>query len=349
LRALTPSKVLLPYANFIAPCTIATAINDSQFGIFSTALHHGPNNLGLILMPAFTYKSGQLYLLEHQIQKVLSMRQISLDMAFGLIFEKKSDARDDRPCILNGRIAVTSTTDMHKSAWRHSSLVMAGRTEPAKQVPGKSLITVEDLSEDSLPRAADGVGDTRVQGGHKFQQIGDDAAHKLLQSTVGSVDFGERTMVMVVDVNPNVGNMLNAFLKMRGNMPLYYFGICDNNIHESWLSATTIANALEQFTSGKLLIPGVTPATVAPPEGVMEVPPSRPALSLMVWMRDMPSVAGCPQGIKFPRELLDRWHSHEKFGDAFRTFYTEVLAVCGEETDETPPTPAPSPSSIHVS
>lgn len=324
-------QAFICFCNYVAPCTIPSAVQEQQMALTNTVLHAGPNNIGLVMMPAFSYKAGQLYLIEHQIIKSLSMRSIHMDTSFSLVYERRSDARDNRPCNLQGRIAHSNTFEMRKSGWRNCPLMTVGRTEPAKQVPNKQLIMVEDLSEESLPSA----DSERVQGGRRFEQLGEDAAMKLLQATIDTVDFGERTMLVLVDVSPGVGNMMTAFVKLKGNRPMYYFAACESDVHQAWLHETTLSIMQEDFVAGRLTIPGITPAAVTPPDGVIESQPPRPDLQLLVWMADVPNIPGCPQGVKFPVELLNKWNKHPRFAEPFQTFYDEVRAYCGEEVEDT--------------
>ena len=65
--------------------------------------------------------------------------------------------------------------------WRDSSLCKLRRNvAEAKQLAGKHMIQVEDMSPTALPATTDNP----IQGAHKYAQVGPDAARKLLQSAV---------------------------------------------------------------------------------------------------------------------------------------------------------------------
>jgi hypothetical protein len=310
---------------------------EQQIALVSCCLQNSDNSCGLLLMPVYSAKPGQLWQLEHQINKSLASRDVNLDKQFCLTFDKKHDMRDGRPSMYPGRLLHGQHVNFWKCPWRNVPLVATGRTEPAKQVPGKSLTLIEDLSDEALPSPI-AVNGERVTGGKKFKQIGDDAAQKLLEATLTDSEFSERTVVVLCDLSPGVGNVLNAYLRLRAGSvktPLYYVGVCDNPTHEEWLLQTTVANTHEQFVENKLTIPGSTPSLATPPEAMLEVAPTRPTLNVLVWMRDAPNLPGCPLGVKFPKEMVDKWYSHPTHGETFRALYDEVIALSGtEESDQ---------------
>lgn len=148
----------------------------------------------------FSWKPGQLWLLDHQTQKTMVQQGLNVDKTFGVVFEKKAgpknthnphhpstitryqvDLRDDRPLLYNGRFLYPSHVKQHENAWANSSLVTTGRTDSASQLATKDMLSVEDLSPEALPIT---TSDRQTRGGQRFQQLGSDACTKLLSALV---------------------------------------------------------------------------------------------------------------------------------------------------------------------
>ena len=94
---------------------------------------------------------------------------------------QSEDLRDDRPLTYSGKICTPGAADeQSRTFWRKSALFNVGRTELARQVPGKEMRQVENISDTSLPSTTDGDG--TVKGAYKYCQLGADACQKLLQA-----------------------------------------------------------------------------------------------------------------------------------------------------------------------
>ncbi len=102
----------------------------------------------------------------------------------------------------------------------------------------------------------------------------------------------------------------------EGSIMATQFGpsqVCDDACHEDWLNKTTKSMLLEQFVEKKgTPIPGAVPTSSDPPSDLVETLPSRPALNVLVWMKDVPNIPNCPAGVKFPAGVLDKWHSSQQ-------------------------------------
>ena len=88
--------------NWIAPSTTAGSIMESQASLTANIIHRSVRNIGLALMPMYTYKKNGLWILENACLKMLAQQGLGVDKTFGLVFEKKVDARESRPLLYNG-------------------------------------------------------------------------------------------------------------------------------------------------------------------------------------------------------------------------------------------------------
>ena len=169
-------------------------------------------NVCFALMPMFTYKKGQLWMLDQTHTKILANRSLNIDSNFTLQFAEKLDLRDARPLNYGGRVVIGPSTKLDEFIWKNSALVRKGRTETAKMLPPHDMVTVENVGADALPQSIDDSPAT-VQGGKKFMQIGLDANLKLLDAAVDGIDWSEsRTALLLNEVNTNVGGLFDAYL-----------------------------------------------------------------------------------------------------------------------------------------
>jgi hypothetical protein len=194
-------------------------------------------------------------------------------------------------------------------------------------------VILKDLDPCALPDSIRPEG-ADVNIAKKFEQIGDDAADKVLCSILDGLECTERLAIVVLDLNPDVGNFFSAFQKARSKfsgLSLHYVGTCYTQMHQEWFEKAWLDQLSQQFASGELIIPGFTPKSLVTPTHILEEAPPKPALSLMTWMGDEEGMAGKPRGVKVPPALLTQWYQHQIFGDQFRTFCDVVIVECGSE------------------
>lgn len=113
--------------------------------------------------------------------------------------------------------------------WKKSGLISDGRSEPAKQLTGRDMRSVEQCSSTSLPSSTD--ADCSVKGALKFAQIGGDGATKMLRLLiepchpfkVGCACFfswrlqcGMGKLRTVYPLDRNVGLTLSTFSQLSG-------------------------------------------------------------------------------------------------------------------------------------
>ena len=66
-----------------------------------------------------------------------------------------------------------------QSLWKKSSLLVKGRTNPAKQLPAGQMLRIEMIDQSTLPSVA---GDIPLKGAAKYAQLGKDACSALVSS-----------------------------------------------------------------------------------------------------------------------------------------------------------------------
>ena len=98
-----------------------------------------------------------------------------------------------------------------------------------------------------------------VQGAKRFEQIGPDAADKLLDGIVTGSELAKgRSAFIIVDLHVGVGNMFDGFVSRRrgSTVPCFYFGAGEDTTTLEWLQKTKRNDIAELFGDDKLVIPG---------------------------------------------------------------------------------------------
>lgn len=117
----------------------------------------------------------------------------------------------------------------------------------------------QDLDPEALPVTVDDTASVTVQGAKRFEQIGPDAADKLLDGIIsGSEVVKGRSAVIVVDVHVGVGNLFDGFLSRRrgSSVPCFYFGAGEDTTTLEWLRKTKRDQISELFADDKIVVPG---------------------------------------------------------------------------------------------
>ena len=99
-----------------------------------------------------------------------------------------------------------------------------------------------------------------VQGAKKFEQIGGDAADKVLESLTTGAELGKggRNAFIIVDLHIGVGNFFDGFLARRraSTVPLFYIAAGEDTTTLEWLHKTKLNEIADLFGEDKLVIPG---------------------------------------------------------------------------------------------
>jgi hypothetical protein len=84
------SQACLVFLNWSAPSTLKANARAAQSSGASFILSQSARSVGLLLEPEFTYKKGELWMLEGSTMKQLAHHGISLDKSFSLQFKEKA-------------------------------------------------------------------------------------------------------------------------------------------------------------------------------------------------------------------------------------------------------------------
>ena len=76
---------------------------DLEANMLSHIAASNPCSLSAVLMPQFSYKKGQLFLVEDMVRALLKERALNFDRKFALVFKEKHDKRDQRSLCYDGR------------------------------------------------------------------------------------------------------------------------------------------------------------------------------------------------------------------------------------------------------
>ena len=106
--------------------------------------------IGACLLPAFTYKAGNLWLLEANQTKSLAQAGLDVDQSWMLAFTRKCHAREGRPCTMPGKVMLSHEFDKN-SIWFMSGLLRYGRTSETDMMPAKEMVSIEDVGDGVLP------------------------------------------------------------------------------------------------------------------------------------------------------------------------------------------------------
>lgn len=239
-----------------------------QADFMAGVVKDGPNNLGMLIMPQWTYHKGQLALLEQQALQMITERRISADNKFALPFAEASvtDQRDGRPLFYDGRVLVPANLKKDRYLWKDAPL-LKGRVETAKQLAGKDMVQVVDVSDTALPSSTDLEG--TIRGAARWSQLGTDAYLKLLDAALLGLPPNTRTGILVVSLTVGVGHCFQAWVQKRASLsvPFYYMGVCEDGLHVEWLMREETQRLKVQHLEGTLKVPGCAPPHQRDPAG----------------------------------------------------------------------------------
>ena len=142
--------------NWVATCSIKNYMQKLHASLLGYLVAENPQTLGLVLEPVFSHQKGRVYMSQHAATKMLVEENLNLDQHFMLLLDAKSDARDGRPSIYPGKIAVKLTLKDAEFKFRFCDLYRLGRTEMAEMLRAKDMVAPEEgvhdnASEEILP------------------------------------------------------------------------------------------------------------------------------------------------------------------------------------------------------
>ena len=242
-----------------------------------------------------------------------------------------------------GRFAFPGhVVDLNKSSpFFHSELRKSARTEPCKQVPSKDLKDIEDVGEDAVPSV---TGTGYVTGAAKYSQLGVAAAEEILKKVFEGAQLESLRAVLLIDLNPRVGDFAHAFCKLRahlgGNTSLFYLAIGEKSKDLEWMRLTLLEELVEKAKSGQFVVPGMQPYQAEVNADLLEALPTLPVMNLLVT-----SGEGEFKKLQVPHTLVKKWRADEEYGDEFGKWldnFVEHYSITEEQTDTKSPTKSTS-------
>ncbi|CAK8987791.1 Uncharacterized protein SCF082_LOCUS1126 [Durusdinium trenchii] len=333
-----PTVTLL---NWTAPCLMPANRQKDHSSVLSWAMHDNLNSCGLIFSPVFSHHKGKTFLEENAALSILSSGGHNLDHQFSLLFQERCDARDGRPLLYPARFAFPGhIVDLGKSApFFQSELRKNGRTEACKQMAAKDLKEIEDVAEDSLPSVT-GIG--YVSGAAKYSQFGLPAAEEVLKKLFQGASLENVHAVLLLDLNPRVGDFAQAFCKLRNQLgcsaSLFYCAVGDKGKDLDWMRLSLIEDLVDKAKHGQIQIPGMTPHQQEISSDLLEPLPTLPIMNLLVTTGEAEF-----KKLQIPHHLVKKWRADDEFGDEFGKWldgFCEKYSVT-EESQPTSETTSP--------
>ena len=318
------------YLNYTAPSLIPAACQRAQVDMLSFALTDNMQSVGLVLNPVYTYKNGRLYKEEEQLVRLLERGNMNFDWQFSVLYSSRSDARDLRPLVMNGRLVFPSPLELTKNIYWQSSLRKRQRTDEVQQLAVKEMKTIEDINADALPPSTDARGEGHIHGAAKYHQVGPATCSAILQGVLTDTHMAGTHAILVIDLFPSTGDMLAAFLKQNRlqKTPMFFLGYCQDQNELSWLESTTAEQLAAAFQDGEVPLPNSRelPATIS--DDMLEVLPKQPALNILVIDKD--------DELRLPSTLVQQWAAHPTFGIPFTQWmdaFCQTYAVIDMQKD----------------
>ena len=96
------------FLNWASTSSISSKLQEAQARALAATLHKGKYNVGLVVMPMWSHKKGQLFRLEALILEKLASLGLNVDQKFSITFQERSDQRDDRQLSAGCRVVTSA-------------------------------------------------------------------------------------------------------------------------------------------------------------------------------------------------------------------------------------------------
>ena len=205
---------------------------ESQQGtiaLMNYLVNDGPSNFGIVLMPTFSYKAGQLWVAEEIAMTLLMKGPVNVDRTFFMPFIEQVDLRDSRPMSYSGRIVTAPSVDPKTFQFKNSQLFRMRRTDPVAQLHTRDMQIMEDVSAEAVPVTTEDTC-TPVHGAMKHMQIGTAAWTAVVDSVMKNVEFEGRGAFVYYDMCVRVPQLLLALVERAPswNLPVHYVGFVED-------------------------------------------------------------------------------------------------------------------------
>ena len=132
------------------------------------------------------------------------------------------------------------------------------RTEEVKQLATKEMKLVEDLAEDAFPPTTR-VRDSSVHGAAKYCQLRAPAWDRVLEGTLSGTDLNDVPAILMLDLFPRPGDLLQAFCAQRGlrsTTSLFYLGVCVDLVELTYIQNSVTDSLADRYLDGSLAVVG---------------------------------------------------------------------------------------------
>ncbi len=317
--------------NWANPGTFAATSQRCQATLAGSLVNAGgEHNIGLVLYPVWHYKKGHLFKAEAKAHELLNQRLLNVDRHFALSFDGKNDEREKRALVYPGTIALPMDTDHADETynkWKTTALFRKPLLTDAVLLQSRDMVMPEDLRDTALPDTSDMT--THIPQGEKHQQVGVDAARKLIASICDGFPE-QRGAMLILDCTAHTLEFAKAcYLEhaaRKTSLPLYYVGLVEGEANMVWSSfhlQNWLANGF--LDESVPLPPGASlPPVDLPPEMVGAAPP-KPDLTSLCYNAKVKTAEGLPS-LRVPDKIMTAWHDHATFGGEFKQWLTECEA-----------------------
>lgn len=339
--------------NWTSPSIYSGAAQKSQAHLMGALVNGDGMHLAACLTPTHFYKKGALHKAEQACMQLLQNANLNSDSRFALAYAGKTDDRDRRALMVRGVLLFPGdNTDAKKDravyqVFRNIKLLQTAVVTDVQMLPSNEMLTIEDMHEDALPPSTDMT--SHVSLAEKHQQIGMDAARKLLQALLPE-ELPQRAAILIVDTTAHTMEMAKAVYTHHAakatTTPLYYIGFAETEEEKEWQTYHMNSWLSEGFLSGSLALPPGAPAMMPKelPADVTSALPPKPELNSLSWSEKKKKGLNT---LKTPDELLQAWHDHAIYGPRFREWLSQTrdaipLDIKPEDADLTAAQPGSS-------
>jgi hypothetical protein len=164
-------------------------------------------------------------------------------------------------------------------------------------------------------------GGGHLEGGHKYAQLGDDAASSLYKSLIVQLKPDAlHKALLVVDLNCHVGNFTRSFVDNWRTMqtPCFYLGMAADALETEFCLESVTESVKTFFLEGRFKYQGKETCAAEPPDNIVVAPPPKPTLKVLVLTEGTGSAM---DGIAMPEHLVKTWLQHKD---------PELAALCKE-------------------
>ncbi|CAJ1385994.1 unnamed protein product [Effrenium voratum] len=304
--------------NWAAPSTFSSEQQACQASLAGALVNDG-SGIGAVLTPVYFHKKGALFKVEEAANKQLAGANLNQDHRFALPFQGRNDEREKRTLVQPGRFLVPMEEESYQKVmdiWRTAPLLRKPLAEESVLLATRDMVTIEDIAENALPQTTD--TSTHIKPAEKHQQIGVDAARKLLRGFVQGMESSSRASILVVDLSLHSAELCKAALLEHAcgqgqlQLPCYYIGFAADEEKLEWAN-----HHMEEFLANSFLDQSL------PLPKSASIPPAK--LESGLGAAPAASAADGLASLKTPDPLLIKYDE-----SPFRTEFYEILAAARE-------------------